>query len=321
MKSVLVLLLLCATAVAGGDKDKADALFKQGKKLLGEKRYADACSAFEESNKLDPGVGVQANIALCYEEWGKLARAYRAYAKAEQLAKDENDSARAQKLRERMTTLEAKVPKLTVKLPEGANASTVKVTLDGNALDAGELGKPQMVDPGPHLVEYTVDGKKKHSVVPVEPGGNGEYTLDMKVEKKPDDKPIDEKPVEPAAQDPAKYWKYGAYAAWGAGGVMIVISSYMTLSAKSKYNDALTQHCMNSTSMCDDTGLTRTHDARHEANVATVVFLLGGAAVGGGFALWYLKPHAAPKEEKLDSLYLVPTASPDGGGLVVGGRF
>jgi len=42
MKSVLVLLLLCATAVAGGDKDKADVLFKQGKKLLGEKRYPDA---------------------------------------------------------------------------------------------------------------------------------------------------------------------------------------------------------------------------------------------------------------------------------------
>ena len=319
-RPILLVCVLCGSADAG-DKDKADVLFKQGKKLLGEKRYADACQAFEESNKLDPGIGVEANVALCYEEWGKLARAYRAYAKAEEMAKGSGDTNRASKLHERLAGIEPQVPKLTVKLPAGANAPQ-KMTLDGATLDATELGKPQLVDPGPHLIEYVTDSGKKHTVVPVERGGHAEYTLEIAVEKKPDHDKEDKPIVEPE-QDPGKYWKYGAYAAAGAGGLLIVISSYMALSALSQYNDALAKDCMNSKTMCDSTGLSATHDARHEANVATVLFLVGTAAVGGGVALYLLAPHAdrTEKMEKGEALYLVPTATPDGAGIVVGGRF
>ena len=99
MKRV-ILSLLAITAVAhAGDKDKADALFKHGKKLMEEKKYNDACEAFEQSMKLDPGIGTELNIARCYEEWGKLGRAWRSYKAAEKMAKDAND-ARAGKIDE-----------------------------------------------------------------------------------------------------------------------------------------------------------------------------------------------------------------------------
>ena len=91
--SITVVSILALAAAAHADnKDKADALFKQGKKLMGEKRYADACEAFEKSNKLDPGIGSQLNIAKCYEEWGKIGRAFIAYQTAEKMAKDAKDS-------------------------------------------------------------------------------------------------------------------------------------------------------------------------------------------------------------------------------------
>src|SRR5207248_11237070 len=137
---------------------------------------------------------------------------------------------------------------------------------------------------------------------PVANGETGQVTTDRtpkKVVVKPIEKPI-EKPVEPAPApaDPGRMQKYAAYGAVGVGGIAIVVSSVMTLSARSKYKDALSNHCMGSTSMCDMQGLTDTHDARHSANVATVVFLLGAAAVGGGVALYLMAPHATPASDE-----------------------
>src|SRR5439155_10078107 len=103
------------------------------------------------------------------------------------------------------------------------------------------------------------------------------------------------------------------------------ISSYMTLSAKSSYSDALSAHCMNMTNMCDSDGLKITQDARSEANTATVVFLIGAAAVGGGVAMYLLAPKAPParardRDNEEHALYLVPAVTPDGAGLVLGGK-
>src|SRR5687767_9767942 len=61
------------------EKQRADALFEDGRRYLEKKEYALACTAFEQSHAADPGIGTLANIALCYETWGKTASAYRWY--------------------------------------------------------------------------------------------------------------------------------------------------------------------------------------------------------------------------------------------------
>jgi tetratricopeptide (TPR) repeat protein len=327
MKRILVLALVIALGgVAVADnKEKADVLFKQGKKLMGEKRYADACQAFEESFKLDPGIGGELNIARCYEEWGKLARAYRSYSKAEDMARDAKDPREA-KIHELVATIDKQVPRLTIKLPAGLAPESVQVTIDGAPVDAKDLGKPQIVDPGPRLVEYQSDGTKKNKVVLTERGGESTLTLDVAPAVTHDDHGHDhdhdheDHGTTPPPVDPGRNQKLIAYGTAGAGGVLIAISSYMALSARSKYNDALSAHCMGKTNMCDPQGLSATHDARHEANIATVLFLLGGAAVGGGVALYLLAPHA-PRSGDEHALYFTPEARGDGAGLVFGGRF
>ena len=117
--------LLVAGTARADNKDKADALFKQGKKLMGEKRYADACSSFEESNKLDPGIGTELNIAKCYEEWGKLGRAFTSY-----------------QLAEPSTTLDITMP---AGLPTTVRADQMLLTSDGMMLPL-DLTKPIEVD-------------------------------------------------------------------------------------------------------------------------------------------------------------------------------
>jgi len=322
MKLVIALLLVASTRLAvADDKSKADSLWKQGKKLMSEKKYSEACEAFEKSQALDPGIGTQLNIAKCFEDWGKLARALKAYRAAEKMANDAHDS-RADKIQGLITELDPQVPRLTIHTPKGA--STDKITIDG--APAGDLSGPLTVDPGPHTIVYpNSDGKMKTKIVPVERGGSSDVTLELPtaatvVEVKPPPPPP---PSPPAAEtDPGHGYRLAGYVVGGAGVVAIGVSSYLALSARSQYNDALEAHCNGMTNGCDAMGLTDTHDARHRANLATIVFSAGLAAVGGGVALYLLAPKHAEKPDEA-ALYLVPSVSPagDGGGLVLGGGF
>ncbi|HLL21253.1 MAG TPA: hypothetical protein VK427_03930, partial [Kofleriaceae bacterium] len=69
--------LVANTASAdSSSKTRADKLFSDGRKYLVNGEYSLACTAFEQSQAADPAIGTQLNIALCYEQWGKLAAAY-----------------------------------------------------------------------------------------------------------------------------------------------------------------------------------------------------------------------------------------------------
>jgi tetratricopeptide (TPR) repeat protein len=323
MKRVILAILAVASVAHAGDKDKADSLFKHGKRLMEEKKYAEACEKFEESMKLDPQIGTELNVGRCYEEWGKLGRAFKSYKAAEKMAKDASDT-RATKIDELVQQLDAQVPRLTLHVP--ADADTSSVTLDGAPVES--FTDAIVVDPGPHKVAYTnADGAKKSKVVPIERGGSSEINLDLPLKTKPKEKGVVDVvgPKGPpftqplgARSDPGRGYRLGAYALGGAGVVAIGVSTYLTVSAKSKYNDALKSHCGGMTNGCDDIGLKDTHDARHQANLATGVFVGGAVAIAGGVVLYLLAPKAEKRDE---AAYIVPSVSPDSAGVVFGGSF
>ncbi|MDB4963086.1 MAG: hypothetical protein JWP01_3085 [Myxococcales bacterium] len=321
----LALVTLATTPV--GAETKADKLFKKGKKLLGEKKYADACEAFEQVDKLDPGIGAKLNVARCFEEWGRLAVAYRWYSDAEKMAAESKDD-RAAKIKELAEELDTNVPRVTIKVPADADPAIVAtVTLDGKPFPANQVGIEQRVDPGPHLIEFTLDGKKKRKMAPVERGGSSEISLDIpKDDGRPKPRPgmpakpptgEPEEPDEPAT--PGRTQRIVGASLAATGGIAVGVAVALTLGARSKYKDAIDAHCMGSTSMCDDQGLQITGDARSRANLATIISIGGGAAILGGVVLYLIAPRAAESTE--NALYLTPTVGPDGGGLVFGGRY
>lgn len=316
-----LVLALAGAAVA----DKADALFKKGRKLLGEKKYAEACKVFEEVDQLDSGIGAKLNVARCYEEWGRLATAYRWYGDAEKMAVDGKDE-RAGKIKALIEDVDTNVPRVTIKLPEGADVDLIEhLTLDGDKLDVSVLGTEQRVDPGPHVIEYTINGEAKKKMAPVERGGSSEVVLEVphvvqngkKVFAAPKPKPAHH---DEAVAAPGHTQRLIGVGLVGAGVVSIGVAGVVTLSARGDYKDALDAHCMGSTSMCDAAGLQTTHDARHTANIATLVSVIGVAAVGGGLALYLLAPtHAKTIDEH--ALYLSPVVGDATGGLVFGGTY
>jgi hypothetical protein len=329
---ILVGLAIATLAVTPvGAETKADRLFKKGKKLLAEKKYPDACAAFEEVDKLDPGIGAKLNVARCFEEWGRLAVAYRWYSDAEKMATESKDD-RATKIKELAEELDANVPRVTIKVPEGADRDILAtVTLDGKPFPADQLGLEQRVDPGPHVIEFTLDGKKKKKMAPVERGGSSEISLDIpKDDGKPrpkikpggpkDDQPTtDELETDEVVPQPGRTQRIIGVSLVATGGVAVGVAAALTLGARGTYKDALDAHCMGSTSTCDDEGLRITRDARSRANVATIISIGGGAAILGGIVLYLIAPSASSSAEH--ALYLMPTVGADGGGLVFGGRY
>jgi hypothetical protein len=94
-----VVLSLCATPVlaradgaSGTDAaGRADALYKEGKALRRDRYYAAARMLFEESRRLDDGIGVTLYVADCFQHEGNLPSALSEFRRAEALAKDRGD--------------------------------------------------------------------------------------------------------------------------------------------------------------------------------------------------------------------------------------
>lgn len=319
----IVIASICGVCVIGGlggtaHADRADQLFKKGKKLLAEKRYPEACTAFEDSDRLDPGIGAKLNVARCYQEWGKLATAWRWFSDAEQMADDAKDD-RARKIHALAEDLDASVPRLTVKAPRDARTSGVEIRLDGFAFDVSALGIEQRVDPGPHQIDYIIDGARQTKTIPVERGGSSEVMLDLPRKARVAMTPVPE-PSADAAGDPGRTRRLVGLGLAGVGAAAVVVAGAVTFQARGDYTTALTRYCRGAKDMCDADGLTATHDARHRANIATVLTLGGVAAVAGGLLVYFTTSGAASRGTE-HALYLAPSLGGGGSGVVLGGAF
>lgn len=311
----LAVVALCSLAGVA-HADRAEQLFKKGQKLLAEKRYAEACAAFEDSDRLDPEIGAKLNIGRCYQEWGKLATAWRWYTAAEQMASKAGDP-RAPKIHARIEELDRDVPRLALVLPPSAATDQLAIQLDGTPLALATLGDERRIDPGSHDITIVVDGKPRVQTIPVQRGDHARIELEVPSR-------LRARRAEPeVVADPGRNRRLLGLGVSGAGALAVGIAGIATLRARSDYQHALHGHCNGATDMCDATGLAGTHSARHRANIATVVTLLGTAAAAGGLVLYVTTPAERPERaaRSARALYLAPAIGGDGAGVVLGGGF
>lgn len=322
-RALLVFTIASAFASPVLAETKADALFKKGKQLLAEKRYAAACEAFEESDKLDPGIGAKLNVAKCFEEWGKLTKALAWYKQAEESASKQKDD-REPKIKELIASLDSEIPRLTIRVPPKANLKGAGVRLNGTPVE--KFDEPMLLDPGPHEVQYIVDGETRKKTIQLERGGERELTLELPlIPEAIDDKKQAERKPPPPPPSPGRTRRIIGISMAGAGVVGLGVASYLTLDARSTYKDALDMHCGGMTNGCNEEGLRITKDARGQANTATIITLASVAVAAGGVVLYLTAPkHAAeerPADEEEEARYLMPVVGPGVGGVVWGGTF
>ena len=153
---------LCRPAAAA-DPATATMLFNEGRRLASAGHYAEACPKFEESERLDPGIGTQFNLADCYQHIDRFASAWALVLDGASSAGGTGQQARENLARKRALALEPKVSKLMIATPR--NSTGLEVRRNGESVRAMLWNSPVPVDPGSYTVEASAPHKKKWSTV------------------------------------------------------------------------------------------------------------------------------------------------------------
>jgi hypothetical protein len=164
-----VTLLSCALGVgsfsrparAQTDSAAARALFSEGRQLVKAQKYAEACPKFEESLRLDPGIGTQFNLANCWEKLGRTASAWALFLDVAAAARSANQPQREAAAKERASALESKLTRLRVVVPNPSPDE--KVFRDEAEIGPAAWGTAMPIDPGDHVVRVTAKNKQEWS--------------------------------------------------------------------------------------------------------------------------------------------------------------
>jgi hypothetical protein len=224
----------------------------------------------------------------------------------------------------------------------GNDMLAVTVTVDGAPFAKTLDGPALSIDPGSHTLRFIAAGRAPVEKTIVAREGEKARRVSVVIGG-PASAPVVAPavvpvtpavvPVTPAASQPApapeappapatpSSWstnKTLAVASGGVGVVGIVLGSVFGAKALS---DASTSKSDCSTTSCPNhAGAQSAHDSSESAGkVSTAMFIVGAAGLAGGAVLWFTAPKAA--EKPTTSLRFDPMVGPQGGGLMLSGRF
>lgn len=163
--AVVGLLLLAGPAARAQKAGSAEAeeLFQQGRAALAAHDYERACTQFAQSLELERAVGTLISLAECEEARNLLTSARQHWQEAADLADAKNDALhRGPVARQRFADLDRRVPRVTVRLSNGAPRDAV-LQRDDVALGSGSFDVPLPVDPGRHVIAIRAPGREDRS--------------------------------------------------------------------------------------------------------------------------------------------------------------
>lgn len=153
-----LVLLWCRLVVA--EESDAARLFREGRALVVEGRFAEACPRLEESQRLEPRLGTKLNVAFCHERLGKLATAWIGFREALLTARAEGDVERERFAKEQADALASRVPRLRVHGAARADTNPPTLLLDGAPLAPSTREEELPVDPGEHTLVAAHGGEE-----------------------------------------------------------------------------------------------------------------------------------------------------------------
>jgi hypothetical protein len=241
----IVLACVLSSHAALADGPSADKLFEEASALIEEQRYADAIPKLEEAQRLDPGVGTQFNLAVCYAMTGRLALAYRNFSQVENLARAAGKKERELAAHAELEQLRPRVSFASIRVEE---PGPVVVRADGEVVGAAELDFVPL-DPGEHHIEAIAASKKPFEATVIVKGEAERHdvsvpALDTIAEPKPISDPIaPPTPVGPAPSSARRTAGYVAGAVGFAGAGVAIVSGIVILSDKNIAGNHCSPHC------------------------------------------------------------------------------
>lgn len=319
----LVVLSLFACGIAGAQSasTEAEALFRDGKKLMADGKIPEACAAFDSSQKLDPSVSTMLNQAACREKNNQVTTAWGLFVEAERQTRDKTDAKSKsfnKVAHEHASKLEGKLSKLSVKV--ASPVAGLQIKRNGAPVDQVLWNQAIPLDGGAYTIEASATGYKTWSTqVTLAPDSDSKTVEVPALEKPKVDVPVAvQKPVTPVApavpaEQPAEEEHHGS-----SNVVPIVIGVAavgllggglaMELSASSTYDKAKVEPN-------DSKQLDLWHSANNKRYAAEGLATAGIAAAG--VAVWLFLRSGS--DEHATATALAPVVDQHGGMLVLTG--
>jgi hypothetical protein len=320
-------ILVGAAAPASAEPSAADAvlaetLFREGKELMGAKRFDVACPKLAESYRLDPGTGTLLALGLCHEGEGRIASAWVELTDVLG-ASGEARPDRVALARERLARIEPVLSKLTVAVPPSiADTPSLEIFRDDVRLDRPAWGTAVPIDGGAHSLAARATNRKPWVIhfemaahddrrtieVPALLPESSPSVAGVAAEAAPSDTP-----VVPSAPDSSRQsWEITL----GAVGVASLgTGAYFGVTAISEIHDAKTQ-CPSPPSCTNPAALVTNSDGKRDALIAD--FALGAGVVAGGAAIVLLLTGHSSRGVAIS---IVPWVSPSNSGVTIGRAF
>lgn len=321
--AVMVALVVPGIAWAGNSAE-AEQLFREGRALMKEGKYAEACTAFEASQRADPSNGTLANLADCREKNLQLATAWGAFLDLERATRgDEKQAQLHQTAKDRAARLEPRLSYLTVSVPEESKVDGLVLTRNGDELDVGMWNRKIPVDGGEYKVAGRAPGHEEWSTTVTVPKEGGNVSVDVpkfKAVKVLMKKPGDEKPGEMVEGGSALTGQRKAAIGVGAVGVLAIGSAIVFgVQSNGLHDDAAAKcpqgDCPSQAAADDATALE--DRARSKALFADISIGVAAAAAITAGVLWFTGAPAAAGGETA----LAPVVGPSMTGVAFVGRF
>lgn len=308
-----------ARASEPGDKSAAEALFRGGRSLMEQKKFAEACPKLAESQRLDPAAGTLMNLGRCYEGNHQTASAWVTFTEAAKAAAARHrDDWRATALA-RVRALEPKLATMIIVVAEEARAAGLVVKRDASEVREPEWGIAIPVDAGAHEIAASspghvawsksvsiVDGDRVTVAVPALADAPAEKTAPL--DGRGAAAAGDADAATGARDDAHGPWRTIGIVAIGVGAAGLVTGSVTGLLASAAGKDA---DRMCPSSPCTDRGgLDASSRAHALAAVSTASFIAGGVLAAGGiaFVLWDGGSHGANRSRAAAAPAYPPTS-------------
>jgi hypothetical protein len=315
--------LMAGERSAHAQGESADVLFKDGRALLDQKKYDEACPKLAESQRLDPGAGTLLALALCHEGQGKTATAKRELEEAAALGRKNGREDLAKAAQKRAAAMEPTLSKLVIRMPQTEEAERYDVRCDGTAIAPADRGTPLAVDPGEHRVEVSAKGKVARSyVVRLSGAGSIEIVVDKlddasvaKHEKpKSDVNVLTTEPPPADGETPSSGtgqkiigWSLVAIGVGGLGTGAYFGGRALSQQAEGRRAEGVEAHEAN--------------DRAKDSFKVSVMSVAGGtAALAVGIIMLITAP-SAPSKKSASTTRVVPNGGPMGAGLDLVGTF
>lgn len=304
----LLVLAVEGRALAQDREADAERLFREGQKLLEERRYGEACPKFEAAYRKDGQLGTLLNLAFCHKEQGATWYAWLEFREAEVKAMEQSRADRRDFAKRQLPALEKSLAKLVVDNPK--NVPLVEVLVEDRRVPEAEKGAPFAAEPGERKLTFRAKGKKSGTLlVHVVKGDKPMHVATPDLEDMPP-----EAPPEPAEGDhdgtisratmPAaraetpesassqKTLALGVLGVAVVSGVVMGVTGVMTLSNECASGGDRTK-CRD-----DEEGRAESERGKTTATIATVSGVVAGVALVGGAILWFTAPKGGRSEAR-----------------------